>query len=218
MTALYREERRIQKMGRIILASASPRRAELLKKAGVTFTVVTADTDERTDQTEPAAVVTDLARDKAEAVRKKLEKNSGKPAAWTGIILAADTIVARDGCILGKPRDAEDAVRMLTTLQGRWHQVYTGVCLLIREREGEEFRRLSFSECTQVEFYPVEEERIRRYAASGEPLDKAGAYAIQGLWMANVKGIRGDYSNVVGLPVSRLAYETRLHGIDLGMI
>lgn len=202
----------------IILASASPRRAELLRTAGVPFVVMTADMEEVTMQTEPALVVEDLACLKAEAVRNRLDTDGCPELCDARILLAADTIVTCEGSILGKPRDAEDAVRMLKALQGRWHQVYTGVCLLYRDSPAKDWERISFHECTDVEFYPVDEERIRRYVATGEPLDKAGSYAVQGIWMANVKGIRGDYSNVVGLPVSRLAYETRLHGIDLGMI
>lgn len=205
-------------MQKIILASGSPRRSELLKAAGVSFEVLTADMEERTEKTRPWEVVQELARGKGYAVRKKLESGCAGPEEMPEILIAADTIVSLDDEILGKPRDREDAVRMLMKLQGRWHQVYTGVCVLYRKEGRPGWEEQLFYEKTDVEFYPADEKRIRRYVETGEPLDKAGSYAIQGKWMVNVKQIKGDYCNVVGLPVSRLAYETRLHGIDLGML
>ena len=194
-------------MEKIILASASPRRAELLRQAGFDFEVSVAEIDEATDKTLPEEIVSDLSMGKAIAVWKKSgERANGR------MILAADTVVSIDGKVLGKPLDEENAVRMLLMLSGREHQVYTGVTVLVPVDENE-MRHFTFWERTDVAFYPVEEEVIRRYVATGEPMDKAGSYAIQGKWASYVKGIRGDYSNVVGLPLSRLVYEARLHGL-----
>ena len=113
-------------------------------------------------------------------------------------MLAADTVVALDGVIFGKPRDKQEAAEILRTLSGRAHQVHTGVCLLEGERE------TVFCETAQVEFYPLTEEEIRRYVDSGEPMDKAGAYGIQGKGALLVRGIQGDYYTVMGLPIARV--------------
>ena len=129
------------------------------------------------------------------------------------VILGADTIVSFDNKILGKPKNEEDAVNTLSMLQGNTHQVYTGVTVM--ERKDSKWETITFAECTDVSFYPVSEEEIRAYVATGEPMDKAGSYGIQGGFGAYVKGIRGDYTNVVGLPVGRLFYETKKHGIEL---
>lgn len=122
------------------------------------------------------------------------------------LVIGADTVVCCEGKILGKPHDREAAVEMLTALQGRSHEVYTGVTLY-HQRE-----TVTFFECTQVEFYPMTEVEISEYIDSKEPMDKAGAYGIQGLGARFVKGIRGDYNNVVGLPVGRLYQELKSHG------
>ena len=129
------------------------------------------------------------------------------------VILGADTIVSFDNKILGKPKNEEDAVNTLSMLQGNTHQVYTGVTVM--ERKDSKWEKITFAECTDVSFYSVSEEEIRAYVATGEPMDKAGSYGIQGGFGAYVKGIRGDYTNVVGLPVGRLFYETKKHGIEL---
>ena len=121
------------------------------------------------------------------------------------LILGADTVVAVDGQILGKPVSHEDARRMLRMIQGRSHQVYTGVTLIYKEEEGS--RGVTFSERTEVLVYPMSQEEITAYADSEEPMDKAGAYGIQGRFAAYIQGIRGDYSNVVGLPVGRVWQE-----------
>ncbi len=176
----------------IILASGSPRRKELLTQAGLTFRVLTADVDETPTVTEPAAVVEELSMRKAEAVRKM------RPSEAEAIVVAADTIVALDGEILGKPKDEDDAVRMLRELSGRTHEVYTGVTVL--QVPGTE--RVTFSNCTRVTFYRLSEEDIRDYVASGEPMDKAGSYGIQGLGVRFVERIKGDYNNVVGFPLA----------------
>jgi septum formation protein len=172
----------------LILASASPRRAELLRTAGIPFIVQAADIDERQHPGEaPAAYVERLAREKACRVA------ATHPDAF---VLAADTTVVVDGAILGKPVDAPDAARMLGLLAGRRHEVLTGVCLL----GPGEFRRSGVI-TTGVEFAWLSPDEIATYVASGEPMDKAGAYAVQGLASRFITRIEGSYPNVVGLPV-----------------
>lgn len=176
---------------KLILASASPRRKELLTVTGVKFDVVVSDADETVSETlTPAETVTLLARRKAEAVRNAL----GSPDGDT-VILAADTVVASGGKILGKPKDREDAKNMLRSISGRVHEVYTGVALVRGEKTA------SGAVSTAVSVRPIPEDEIERYAASGECDDKAGAYAIQGIGGLFVEKIDGDYRNVVGLPV-----------------
>ena len=174
----------------IILASASPRRRELLKFITEDFTVRVSDAQEVTDPALPAEeTVKSLAVIKGEAVAE------GFPA---DTVISADTIVVLDGKILGKPKNEEAAFRMLSSLSGRTHEVFTGVCVL---HSG---RRLVFAERTEVSFFPLSEDEIREYIATGEPADKAGAYGIQGKGCTLVKAISGDYNNVVGLPVAGL--------------
>jgi septum formation protein len=176
----------------LILASASPRRRELLTQAGYRFTVRAADVPEIRRPGEDAIRLTlRLAREKAEAVALTLT-----PAESNAIVLGADTVVAVDGEILAKPRDAADAARMLRLLSGRTHQVVTGVCALRGERQQ------GAAEVTHVCFRAVAEEEIAEYIAGGEPLDKAGAYAIQGRAGRWVPRISGCYFNVVGLPLA----------------
>jgi septum formation protein len=174
---------------KLVLASASPRRAELLKAAGIDFTVRVADIDETPIAGEsPADYVVRLAVEKAHTVPRHLNET----------ILAADTTVVLDSQILGKPADSADAVRMLTALSGCKHEVLTGICLL----HGDE----AFSDLatTAVWFAPLSTKEIADYIASGEPMDKAGAYAIQGLASRFIESIDGSYSNVVGLPVEKV--------------
>lgn len=192
-------------MRKIILASASPRRKELLEKAGVSFLVKPGDGEEKITCTEPEEVVKELSLQKAFFSAEDMEDGT--------VVIGADTIVSYDGKILGKPKDEADAFCMLKMLQGNTHQVYTGVTVLI-SKDGE-WEPHTFAECTDVTFYPVSDEEIRAYIATGESEDKAGSYGIQGLFGIYVKGICGDYSNVVGLPVARLLYETKKLGIDL---
>ena len=177
----------------IILASGSPRRRELLSQAGIDYIVKPADIDENTKETLPSKVVEDLSKSKAIAVSKV---NPGR------VVLAADTVVAFDNRILGKPKDEEDAFEMLSALSGRTHQVYTGVTII-----DETGNVNTFSECTDVEMYENSPELIRSYIASKEPMDKAGAYGIQGLGAILVKSISGDYNNVVGLPLAKVYRE-----------
>ena len=199
-------------MKRIVLASASPRRRELLSQIGVEFEVKPADGEERIISTEPSKVVEELSGQKAMFTAKALEKENGHVPEGC-IVLGADTIVSYEGRILGKPSDKEDAIQMLSMLQGNTHQVYTGVTVM-KEKQGS-WKSHTFFECTDVIFYPVTREEIVEYVNSGDPMDKAGSYGIQGAWGAYVKGIHGDYNNVVGLPVARLIYETKKNGINL---
>ncbi len=177
---------------KIILASKSPRRREILESLGVTFEVITADADERSDTFEPKARVAELAAIKGRAV---LEKTGGIDNA---LIIACDTLVYAEGAFLGKPRDKEDARRMIKLLSGKGHQVVSGLYLNFDGRE------VSVAESTTVNFDPMTEEEIEAYILSDEPYDKAGAYGIQGRASVYINSIEGDYFNVVGLPVNLL--------------
>lgn len=204
---------------KIILASASPRRRELLKQIGLEYEVLVSDAEEVVKSIVPAEVVEELARQKAENVYDKYflsvkntmddEVASDVLQSPSLLIISADTIVACDGQILGKPKDAEAAKTMLGMLQGRAHEVYTGVSFLYREKNDAKVRVHSFHEATKVHFYPMTEKEITDYVATGDPLDKAGAYGIQGLCARYISGIEGDYNNVVGLPVGRLYQELK---------
>lgn len=177
----------------IILASQSPRRRELLRYITDDFKAVSSDVDESLPQgIAPYDAVLYLSKIKAEPFR-----NSGD------IVIGADTVVALDGCILGKPKDDADAVKMLKKLSGREHSVYTGVTILSGNDEK------SFFVETRVKFYPLSDEDINAYIETHEPVDKAGAYGIQGYGSLFVEKIDGDYFNVVGLPVSRLNNELK---------
>lgn len=178
---------------RFILASASPRRKELLEQIGVKFDILPATGEE----------VMELAKQKAEEV--------AKTAGADALVLGADTVVAYEGKILGKPKDEADALRMLTMLSGKEHEVYTGVALIDNRDQSME----NFFERTKVTMYPVSEEEIRDYIAGGEPMDKAGAYAIQGLGAKFIQKIEGDYNNVVGLPIGRIYQEIKRKSIEI---
>jgi len=177
---------------KVILASGSPRRRELLTEMGVEFEIDVPDVDETVSGT-PEEMVTLLAERKARAVADKRE---------SGIIVAADTLVALDGRALGKPRDDEEAKKMLRSLSGRAHEVYTGVCVIRVAPEGMEIR--CKAACTHVSFRDLSDAEIGAYVATGEPRDKAGAYAIQGGAAEFVSGYEGSRSNVIGLPVGLL--------------
>ena len=175
----------------LILASGSPRRRQLLEQIGLTFAVRSSDVDESVSPgLTPAQVVESLSARKGEAVAAE--------AAPGDLVLSADTVVSLDGAILGKPRDRAEAEAMLTALSGRTHQVYTGVTLL------QDGRRLTGHEVTAVTFRPLSPEEIAAYVSTGEPMDKAGAYGIQGLGALLVERLEGDYFNVMGLPLCRL--------------
>lgn len=192
-------------MKKIILASASPRRKEILQRSGIEFSVIPSLGEEITAKTEPWEVVEDLSRAKAMSVLDKAGKGS--------LVIGADTVVAFKGKILGKPFNEEDAVKTLMMLQGNTHQVYTGVTVLYG-KDGK-WIPLTFHECTDVTFYPIDKEEIMHYVNSGEGMDKAGSYGIQGYFGSYVEKISGDYNNVVGLPAARLIYELKQLGIDI---
>ncbi len=181
---------------RIILASASPRRKELLTQVGITFQVIPSTVEETIAGTTPGEMVESLAKQKAEDVFGKLCAATDEDLA----VLGSDTIVVCDGKRLGKPADEEDAYRMLQMLSNREHEVYTGVCIMT-QTNGCTYVHM-FYECTKVQMYPISEEQARWYISTKEPLDKAGAYGIQGMGAVFVKGIVGDYNSVVGLPVA----------------
>jgi septum formation protein len=191
---------------RIILASASPRRRELLTQIGIDFEIRISYMEEKTSVSEPALMVEELARQKAEAVLTS-EEDTGEDV----LVIGADTVVALEGNILGKPVDEAQASEMLRGLSGKSHEVYTGVALLFRKggREERIIQRRVFHEVTRVNFYPLTEAEITAYVAEGESMDKAGAYGIQGIFARYVRSIEGDYNNVVGLPVSRLYQEAK---------
>lgn len=191
---------------KIILASASPRRRELLGQIGLEFDVKVSNVEESSSATSPWQLVEELSAQKAGAVLASLEQEEDV------LVIGADTVVAVDDSILGKPADAREAAQMLDRLSGRMHQVYTGVTLLYRpvhSGTASEVQAKTFHEVTKVYFYPLTREEISHYVATGEPLDKAGSYGVQGQFARYVKGIEGDYSNVVGLPVGRLYQEAK---------
>lgn len=191
----------------IVLASASPRRVELLRNLGLSFRILPSEVDENFEAGQPPEqVVIDLARRKAAAV-KDILKAEGKGS--QAYIIAADTIVVLDQEILGKPTDEADARQMLSRLSGRAHQVYTGVCLLWPE--GEEAQ----AEVSDVVFRPLAEAEINCYVATGEPMDKAGAYAVQGIGAFLVERIEGAVTNIVGLPVVKTMHMLRAAGLHV---
>lgn len=211
-------------MSRIILASASPRRRELLTQIGIAYEVMPSNKEEIITKTVPAEIVQELATQKALDIAEKVadgaEQFSGKDGFQVNeagslpighgdsiIVIGADTIVAQGDTIMGKPADEADACRMLSMLQGKTHQVYTGVCIAVIAQGG--ITTTQFYESTEVQMYPMSEDDIKAYVATKEPCDKAGAYAIQGRCAAFIKGIAGDYNNVVGLPAARLYQELK---------
>lgn len=191
----------------LVLASASPRRREILASLGLTFDVapitgVTEDQMAEDFQGHPRELAYHIAMKKA---------GLAAPQAGSALVIAADTIVVVDDILLGKPRDPEEAARFLTLLAGRTHEVITGVALI----DGASGRQQIGEECTEVTFGPMSQRDIAGYVASGEPMDKAGAYGIQGLGSQFITGIRGDYWNVVGFPVFRFRQLLATLGYDL---
>lgn len=192
-------------MKKLVLASASPRRRELLEQIGLKPEVIAGQTDESTDALQPADMVKVLAHRKCLAVARYLTEEAD--VRGERYVLGADTVVVHKGEILGKPEDTNDAKNMLRALQGDTHKVFTGVCILhldphksIPEEDSAHMRL--FHVCTDVTVNALSEKEIQTYVDSGEPMDKAGAYGIQGKFARHIHGINGDYSNVVGLPVS----------------
>ena len=184
-----------------ILASASPRRKEILLGLGLDFTVLVADADEACDLTDPGERVEFISLKKCLAVRDKLISEGMDPADKDTVIIASDTLVTLDGEFLGKPQDEADATRMMDLLEGRTHAVASGIAIWHKGRT------VTAHELTEVTFAPMSPAEIQAYIATGESFGKAGGYAIQGQASRYITGIRGDYFNVVGLPVRRL-YET----------
>ncbi|MBR1758925.1 MAG: septum formation protein Maf [Lachnospiraceae bacterium] len=189
----------------VILASGSPRRKELLGHFGIEFEIRPSEKEEVIATDDPVEAVKSLAKQKAEDIFSQTTGDC--------IVIGADTVVANEGKILGKPKDEEDAKRMIRSLSGHAHQVCTGVMLLIRQ--GEDVRRRNFAVETNVHVHELTEDQIARYVAKNESLDKAGAYAMQGWFAPFIDGIEGDYFNVVGLPIARLYEELLTEGIDL---
>lgn len=180
----------------LVLASRSPRRKSILEMAGIPFVQIPGDVEEVPMEGAPGEVVLHWARRKA---RNVLPKSLGRP------VLGADTMVAQEGCLLGKPRDEDHAFEIISRLSGRWHSVFGGVSVLWPEQDIE----LGFHHETRVLFRELEPHEIRAYISTGEPMDKAGAYGIQGYGCMLVDSIRGCYFNVMGLPVSRFVHEFR---------
>ena len=203
----------------MILASGSPRRKDLLEQAGLEFEVIVSDVEEIVTKTNPDEVVLELSEQKCAAVANDFMQNVPSNLGnlinlETGgiLVIGADTVVSLDNKILGKPEDAKDALKMLMNLSGRVHEVYTGVtCKMLKYNsftEGMlEMDSFSFFVETKVNMYPFDEYEALDYIATGEPMDKAGAYGIQGIGERLVESINGDYNNVVGLPLSRLMKE-----------
>lgn len=229
---------------KIILASGSPRRKELLEQAGYRFIIEVSDADENIQAEFPGTLVEEVSHRKAGAVAahylrpaqncqpagalaggaaqtvasENVPSAVGETASDDAVtLIGADTVVVLDGKVLGKPDGEEGAVRMLRALSGRSHQVYTGVSLLLI-RDGVLTAEEKFHVCTDVTMREMTEEEIRRYVATGEPMDKAGAYGIQGKAAVFISGISGDYYNVVGLPICELTTRLRRlwkeNGID----
>ncbi len=201
----------IRDMNKIILASASPRRKELLKQMGLKFEVMPSHGEEIITRKLPREIVMELSSQKARDIVYQVAMDSVREAKGDDgdedniLVIGADTIVAYKDEILGKPKDKADSVRMLKLLAGKQHSVYTGVSM-VYIKEGIAQTR-NFVEQTKVFVAPMTNEQIDRYVATGEPMDKAGSYAIQGLFAEFIIKIEGDYNNVVGLPIGRIMRE-----------
>lgn len=188
---------------KIILASASPRRKEILERAGLEFEIIKSDCEEITTKSIPQDIVCELSKLKAFDVASKVKDDA--------MIIASDTIVVYEKKIMGKPKDNDDAFSMLNALAGNTHQVYTGVTVCNCNKK----IYVSFAQKTDVTVYPMTRQQILNYINTGESSDKAGAYAIQGKFAIFIKRINGSYDNVVGMPVSKLFSELYKQGIDI---
>ena len=207
---------------RLVLASASPRRRQLLEQIGLKPEIMPSMEKEEAMDLPPGKLVEALSKQKAEAVAGRYgqeavavagrcsQKAVAGGCSQEAVVIGADTVVSVEGRILGKPEDERQAREMLGLLQGRVHQVYTGVTIILAGTG----KSLTFSERTDVSVYPMDDEEISRYVSGGEPMDKAGAYGIQGAFAAYIREIRGDYFNVVGLPVGRLYQELKALGLE----
>lgn len=191
----------------IVLGSASPRRRELLQQIGMEFTIVTSDCEEKITKIVPSEVVQELALMKAKDVFSKINREDVGLDKSEVLVIGADTIVSMEGEILGKPHSKKNAISMLNHLQGKTHQVYTSVSF-VWEENGEVLTH-TFFECTDVEVLPMTKEEVAYYVSLNTCMDKAGAYGIQNEFACYVKGIKGDYNNVVGLPIGRVYQELK---------
>ena len=189
---------------RIILASGSPRRRELLDQIGAKYEVRPSEADETITSTIPSEVVKELALRKGSEVAAHYEDDV--------VILSADTVVANNGKILGKPKDDAEAIEMIESIQGKSHEVYTGVAIIIKK---DTEKVVNFAVETKVKVASMSMEEIAAYIRTGEHKDKAGAYAIQGKFAPYIEGIEGDYYNVVGFPISRICKELSKEGINI---
>lgn len=194
---------RNKEMKRIVLASGSPRRKELLEQIGLDFEIIVSNEEENITSDIPSELVKELSLIKARSVFDKIEGDV--------VVIGADTVVSVNDKVLGKPANEQDAFLMIESIAGREHRVYTGVTVCIREDDNEKV--ITFAEGTKVFVQEMTSKNILDYIACGESMDKAGAYGIQGRFAAFIKGIEGDYNNVVGLPVGRLAMELRKQNI-----
>lgn len=200
-------------MYKFFLASKSPRRRELMNQIGLEYEVMVSEREEIATENVPEEVVKELSLQKAyEIERMLLNKTDGKiyeeykRQGYEGvIIIGADTVVSLEGEIMGKPKNEDDAFNMLSKLQGRKHVVSTGVAMVVIGENGNQV--FSFAEDTDVYMYEISDDEIREYVATGEPMDKAGSYGIQGIGAKFISGIHGDYNNVVGLPIGSI-YQT----------
>ncbi len=203
---------RINKSFKTVLASASPRRKEILELVGIEFDIWPSDKEESVKEKSPGKICTGLSRMKALDVASQIRTYNDSHKDLTTeediLVIGADTIVALGNEVLGKPKDDADAARMLKLLSGTTHSVYTGVTLVFMSKSGRVGEHTFFEE-TKVSFYPMEDDEIDRYVASGDASDKAGAYGIQGGAAAFVRAIDGDYYNVVGLPIARILHELK---------
>lgn len=202
-------------MYQIILASESPRRKEIMETMGIPYQVMASNVKEEVEETIPDQMVQALARLKTETIKEQVLQQV--EADKDIIIIGADTMVFFKEHALGKPRDKEDAARMLRMLSDETHEVCTGVSIIIMKQDGSE-HSISFAVCTKVVVNPLTEEQIQDYIATGEPMDKAGAYAIQGKFGIFIKEIEGDYYNIVGFPIAEIYASMLRYGIDLKKI
>lgn len=196
-----RKEKQNMEWNKIVLASASPRRKELLLQIGIVPEIVVSHVEEKVTSDIPSEVVMELASQKAMDVAQIMEAGT--------LVIGSDTVVAIDGKILGKPKSHEEAHEMIAELAGRTHQVYTGVCLIWKGTGPQEDKTVTFFDETDVEVCEMSEKEIHEYAMSAEPMDKAGSYAVQGFFARYIRSLRGSYANVMGLPVSRLYQEMK---------
>lgn len=193
---------------KIILASQSPRRSALMKQAGFEFEIISSSIKETTTETIPNLIVEDLSCKKASDVLNQMLKfvdlSLDAFAGLSLMVIGADTIVTQNNIIMGKPKNKEDAFQMISSLQNATHQVYTGVTVILYNFDTQEKISNSFSDCTDVTLYPMTDKEINDYISTGDCYDKAGGYGIQGEFAVHIKGINGDYNNVVGLPIAKL--------------